>query len=101
MNIAFYKINWYIEDYDGSKYLTLIPVDQKDTDALEEYKEILDKTKFPLKLKNKNSMIMVINTWTLKLILMINYFQKKTFAMRDVVIRIRTVFHNENKYYIE
>ena len=32
---------------------------------------------------------------------MITYFQKKTFAMRDVVIRIRTVFHNENKYYIE
>ena len=53
MKIAFHKINWYIEDYDGSKYLTLIPVDQKDIDALEEYKEILDKTKIPL--KNKNS----------------------------------------------
>lgn len=53
MKIAFHKINWYIEDYDGSKYLTLIPVDQKDIDALEEYREILDKTKIPL--KNKNS----------------------------------------------
>lgn len=53
MKTAFHKINWYIEDYDGTKYLTLIPVDQKDIDALEEYKEILDKTKIPL--KNKNS----------------------------------------------
>ena len=41
--IDFCKINEFIKDYDGSKYLTLIPVNEREKSLLIKYKEIFDK----------------------------------------------------------
>lgn len=38
--IIFRKINFYVKNYDGNKYLSLIPSNGKDKDVLEKYEKI-------------------------------------------------------------
>lgn len=53
--IIFPKISRYIKGHDGSKYLTLIPIDEKDKSVLKNYQEMLDKIKYLTKLNNNYS----------------------------------------------
>ena len=52
--IIFNKISWYIEDNNGSKYLTLIPV-HENKGAIKMYKEISNEIKYRSGLENNGS----------------------------------------------
>lgn len=54
MQIIFPETSGYIKDYDGIKYLTLIPANDKEKgkDALKQYEEMWDKNKYLIKTKN-------------------------------------------------
>ena len=54
LSIIFHKISEYIKDYDGSKYLTLIPANEKYTNKVKTRKEIWVKIRY-LKVKTNES----------------------------------------------
>ena len=67
------KVNWYIEVYDRSKYLTSIIIDKKDKNLLKKCEEMFDKINFLIKINNDNSDDYNENTWKSELTQMMIY----------------------------
>ena len=71
LSISFYKINGCIKDYKGSKYLILIPSDEKGEGLLTKYNKMFDTFKSFLKEKEIIQMIARIHTCISKSVPMI------------------------------
>ena len=85
---------WTFKDYDWLKYLTLIPINEKDKDIIKNMKKFQIKLNITLSQIIITQMIMMKNLWKLELFLIMIYFKKK---LRDnsVVILIRCFFHQQ------
>ena len=92
------KLNWCIEENIGDRYLTLVATDEiKDTQKM--YKELWDRTKNIIKLITNNSDICEEKYMKIKFNSNDYLSLKKPLELCNMVINVRSVFHEDNKYY--
>ena len=91
------KINGYIEESSGNKYLMLVPA-YESKGTLKKYEELLTKIRDLIRSKTDNSDNYDVKYMKIKLNsndLLLN----KTLELCDLIIVVRSVFHESDKYY--
>ena len=86
------KINWFIEESNGKKYLTLVPTDEN-KDILMKYEELWKKIKYLLRSVTNN-----LHDYDEKYMKIKfnsdNYLPlKRTLELYNIVVVVRSVFH--------
>ena len=92
------KANGYIEESNGNKYLTLVPAD-KSKGTLKKYKELWDKISDLNRSTSNNSDDCDKKYMKIKFNSDDDLPFKKTLALYNMIIVVRSVFHEDNKYY--
>ena len=90
------KINGYIKDSNGKKYLTLVPTD-KCKDTLKKCKELQDKMRQLIRSITINSDNCDIKYMKVKFNLDDSLSLKKTLNLYNMAIIVKSVFHEGNK----
>ena len=96
MYVDFNKINEYIEDDNGRKYLRLIPVD-KNKDKIKNYKKAWNKINCLTKLKNNDSGNYDDERMKIRYNSDNNLLLKQELEILNVVIIIRSFFYDNKK----
>ena len=95
--LIFNKINRYIEKCNGNKYLMLISNDES-KGTLKKYGELWTKIRNIINSKTNNSDDYHNKYMKIKLNLDDDLPLKESLELRTMIIVVRTVFHEENKY---
>ena len=91
------KITRYIEESSENKYFTLIPTDESE-DTLKKYGDLWTKIRNLINSKTNNSDDYHNKYMKIKLNLDDDLPLKESLELRTMIIVVRTVFHEENKY---
>ena len=92
------KINGYIEESNGNKYLTLVPTNEL-KDIIKKYEELWNKIRDQIKTITNNSDNYDEKYMEIKFNSNDDLLLKKTLELCNMILAVRTVFHEGNKYY--
>ena len=92
------KVNWYIDDHNGNKYLTSVRTD-KGKDALKKYGELWKNVKDLVRSVNNNSDDYNEKYMKIKFNSDNNLPLRKKLELGNIIIVVRSVFHYSNIYY--
>ena len=92
------KVNGYFEEINGNKYLTLAPTNES-KEKIKKYEELKSKIRDLIRLITKNSDDYDEKYLKIKFISDDELPLKKTTEIPSMIIVVRAVFHENNKYY--
>ena len=92
------KVNGFFEEVNGKKYLTLAPTNES-KEKIKKYEELNSKIRDLIRLITKNSYDYDEKYLKIKFISDDKLSLNKTTEIPSMIIVVRAVFHENNKYY--
>ena len=96
--LIFSKVNGYFKEININKYLTLVPTDES-KEKIKNYEKMWSKIRDLIKSKTKNSEDYDEKYMKIKFNLDGELTLNKAIQILSIIIDVRSVFHENNKYY--
>ena len=98
LHLIINKVNGYFEEINGNKYLTLAPTNES-KEKIKNYEELKSKIRGLIRLLTKNSDNYGEKYLKIKFISDDEIPLNKATEISSMIIVVRAVFHENNKYY--